>query len=66
MVSYTEFRLTHILDSLRQSDYGRLKTTGETYVDYMGGAIYPERLIHAHTEFLDRNVLGNTHSTSNR
>ncbi|KAJ7133125.1 PLP-dependent transferase [Mycena epipterygia] len=65
MISYTEFRVTFSLDSLRRSDYGGLETTGETYVDYMGGAIYPQRLIRAHTEFLNRNVLGNTHSTSN-
>ncbi|KAK0195963.1 pyridoxal phosphate-dependent transferase [Armillaria mellea] len=31
----------------------------------MGGAIYPESLIHAHTDFLHRSVLGNTHSVSN-
>ncbi|KAJ7935402.1 PLP-dependent transferase, partial [Mycena leptocephala] len=41
------------------------RTTGETYVDYMGGAIYPESLIRVHTEFLNRSVLGNTHSVSN-
>ncbi|KAJ7496578.1 PLP-dependent transferase [Mycena latifolia] len=60
-----EYRLTWILDTLRRSDYGRLETTGETYVDYMGGALYPASLIRAHTEFLNRSVLGNTHSVSN-
>ncbi|KAF7373723.1 Molybdenum cofactor sulfurase [Mycena sanguinolenta] len=63
--SFPEYRLTWILDSLRRSDYGRLETTGETYVDYMGGSIYPESLIRAHTEFLNRSVLGNTHSVNN-
>ncbi|KAJ6534016.1 PLP-dependent transferase [Mycena vulgaris] len=61
----TEYRLTWIIDTLRRSDYGRLETTGETYVDYMGGAIYPESLIRVHTEFLNRSILGNTHSVSN-
>ncbi|KDR75602.1 hypothetical protein GALMADRAFT_68588 [Galerina marginata CBS 339.88] len=31
----------------------------------MGGAIYPESLIRVHTEFLNRSILGNTHSVSN-
>jgi molybdenum cofactor sulfurtransferase len=32
----------------------------------MGGALYPESLIRVHTDFLNRSVLGNTHSVSNR
>jgi molybdenum cofactor sulfurtransferase len=44
----------------------RLERTGETYVDYMGGALYPESLIRVHTDFLNRSVMGNTHSVSNR
>ncbi|KAJ7496581.1 PLP-dependent transferase [Mycena latifolia] len=63
--TFPEYRLTWIIDTLRRSDYGRLETTGETYVDYMGGALYPESLIRVHTEFLNRSVLGNTHSVSN-
>ncbi|KAJ7645970.1 PLP-dependent transferase [Mycena polygramma] len=62
---FPEYRLTWILDTLRRSDYGRLEATGETYVDYMGGAIYPESLIRVHTDFLNRSVLGNTHSLNN-
>ena len=64
--AYPEYRLTWIIDKLRQTDFVRLDRTGETYVDYMGGAIYPESLIRAHTVFLNQNVLGNTHSVSNR
>ena len=62
----SEYRLTWILDTLRRTDYTRLERTGETYVDYMGGALYPESLIKLHTDFLNRSVLGNTHSVSNR
>ncbi|KAJ7195738.1 PLP-dependent transferase [Mycena haematopus] len=62
---FPEYKLTWILDSLRRTDYDRLIDTGETYVDYMGAAIYPESLIRVHVDFLSRNVLGNTHSTSN-
>ncbi|KAJ7099329.1 PLP-dependent transferase [Mycena belliarum] len=63
--TFPEYRLTWIIDTLRRSDYGRLEATRETYVDYMGGAIYPESLIRVHTEFLNNSVLGNTHSVSN-
>jgi hypothetical protein len=70
--SVIEYRLTWILDTLRRTDYTRLSRTSskrretETYVDYMGGSLYPESLIRVHTEFLASNVLGNTHSISAR
>ncbi|KAJ7647908.1 methyltransferase type 11 [Roridomyces roridus] len=63
--AFPEYLLTWTLDTLRRSDYRRLDTAGETYVDYMGGAIYPASLVRVHTEFLERSVLGNTHSISN-
>ncbi|KAG6877969.1 hypothetical protein C0993_001371 [Termitomyces sp. T159_Od127] len=59
---FPEYRSTWILDTLRRTDYTRLEHTGETYVDYMGGALFPESLIKVHTDFLSRNVMGNTHS----
>lgn len=61
-----EYRLTWILDTLRRTDFARLERAGETYVDYMGGALYPESLVRVHTNFLNGNILGNTHSVSNR
>jgi hypothetical protein len=61
-----EYRLTWILDTLRRTDYARLERADETYVDYMGGALYPESLVRVHTNFLNHNILGNTHSVSNR
>ncbi|KAH9834184.1 PLP-dependent transferase [Rhodofomes roseus] len=62
---FPEYQLTWILDALRRSDFSRLDRSGETYVDYMGGSLYPESLIRVHTGFLQRNILGNTHSVSN-
>lgn len=64
--AFPEYQLTWTLDTLRQSDFARLDHSGETYVDYMGGTIYPESLVRKHTAFLNHNVLGNTHSVSNR
>ncbi|KAJ3912040.1 pyridoxal phosphate-dependent transferase [Lentinula edodes] len=66
---FPQYRLTWILDTLRRTDYTRLSRNSsqhevETYVDYMGGSLYPESLIRVHTEFLANNVLGNTHSIS--
>jgi hypothetical protein len=63
---YPEYQLTWILDNLRRTDFARLDRNGETYVDFMGGALYPESLIHVHTDFLSRSILGNTHSVSKR
>ncbi|KAI0774857.1 PLP-dependent transferase [Trametes elegans] len=62
---YPQYQLTWILDALRRSDFARLDRNGETYVDYMGGSLYPESLIRVHSGFLHRNILGNTHSVSN-
>jgi hypothetical protein len=66
LMTVAEYKLTWILDTLRRTDYGRLIDSGETYVDYMGGSIYPESLVRVHMDFLSRNVFGNTHSVSNR
>lgn len=63
---YPEYKLTWLLDSLRKSDFTRLERSGEVYVDYMGGSLYPESLVRMHSAFLQENVLGNTHSVSNR
>jgi hypothetical protein len=63
--SFPEYKLTVAVDTLRATDYTRLDK-GEVYVDYMGGSLYPETLIRHHSAFLQQNVLGNTHSVSNR
>ena len=62
---YPEYHLTWTLDALRRSDFSRLDHAGEAYVDYMGGSLYPDSLVKVHTNFLHRNVLGNTHSVNN-
>lgn len=66
LATYPEYLSTWMLDSLRRSDYTRLSHTGETYVDYMGGSLYPESLVRIHSAILTQNVMGNTHSISNR
>ncbi|KAG1792811.1 PLP-dependent transferase [Suillus plorans] len=63
--SFPEYQSTWILDTLRRTDFARLDRTSEIYVDYMGGAQYPESLVRVHGAFLIEAVMGNTHSVSN-
>ncbi|KAF8483940.1 pyridoxal phosphate-dependent transferase [Russula ochroleuca] len=60
---YPQYTSSWHVDALRRSEYSRL-AQDETYVDYMGGALYPSSLISVHAEFLQSTVLGNTHSES--
>ncbi|KAI9449571.1 PLP-dependent transferase [Lactarius psammicola] len=62
---YPQYASSWHVDALRRSEYSRLGPD-ETYVDYMGGALYPTSLISVHSEFLQGAVLGNTHSESPR
>ena len=62
---YPQYSSSWHVDALRHSEYSRLGQD-ETYVDYMGGALYPASLISVHAEFLQSTVLGNTHSESAR
>ena len=62
---YPQYSSSWHVDALRHSEYSRLPED-ETYVDYMGGALYPASLISVHAEFLQSSVLGNTHSESSR
>ena len=66
--AYPEYNLTWSLDVLRQNEFSRLNVphARETYVDYMGGALYPVSLVSVHAEFLKSAVMGNTHSASSR
>lgn len=65
LADFPEYRLTWTLDSLRRTDYERVDRSGETYVDYMGGCLYPASLVRFHGNFLNNHVFGNTHSVSN-
>jgi hypothetical protein len=62
MKAYPEYASTSALDVLRERDYTRLKKSGEVYVDYMGGSLYPESLVAGHLQVLQESTFGNTHS----
>jgi molybdenum cofactor sulfurtransferase len=49
---------------LRSSEYGRLDTEDQVYLDYTGGGLHAASQIQAHAELLRTRVLGNPHSNN--
>jgi len=64
---YPDYKNTAAIDDLRASEYGRLETA-ETYVDYMGGSLFPAAVIVEHGKMLLKSgdLFGNAHSRSER
>ncbi|EJD36708.1 PLP-dependent transferase [Auricularia subglabra TFB-10046 SS5] len=62
---YPAYALTTALEDLRKREYARLDR-GETYVDWMGSAVFPDCIVRHHAQMLldPCNVFGNTHSRS--
>ena len=50
------------LDRLRERELRRLDRAGQVYLDYTGGGLYPDSLVHRHAELLLGGVYGNPHS----
>ncbi len=61
---YPTFDTTRVLDELRVTDYARLDTHKQVYLDYTGGGLYAERQVRGYMELLSGNVFGNPHSTN--
>jgi hypothetical protein len=61
---YPQYDQSATLDILRKTEFGRLKRANEVYVDYMGGCLWPECLVSAHSAILQAGLFGNTHSDS--
>jgi len=61
---YPTFDTTRVLDELRVTDYARLDTHKQVYLDYTGGGLYAERQVREYVELLNGNVFGNPHSTN--
>lgn len=61
---YPTYHTTHQLDHWRKTDYGRLDTTHQIYLDYTGGGLYGESQLQKHLEMLRGRVLGNPHSAN--
>ena len=61
---YPTFDTTRVLDELRVTDYARLDTHKQVYLDYTGGGLYAESQVREYVELLSDNVFGNPHSTN--
>lgn len=61
---YPSYQDTSPLDQLRKREFNRLDRSGEVYVDYMGGCIWPKSLVSTHSTLLKGGLFGNTHSDS--
>ena len=61
---YPTFDTTRVLDELRITDYARLDTHNQVYLDYTVGGLYAERQLREYMELLSGNVFGNPHSTN--
>jgi selenocysteine lyase/cysteine desulfurase len=59
---YPAFDDTRPLDDLRATEYARLDTLGQVYLDYTGGGLYAESQLREHMALLSQNVFGNPHS----
>ena len=64
MQAYPTYASTHLLDEWRETEYGRLDTTQQIYLDYTGGGLYAESQLDAHMAILKTQVLGNPHSAN--
>jgi molybdenum cofactor sulfurtransferase len=60
--AYPSFVTTAVLDELRKTEFARLDTHNQIYLDYTGGGLYGASQVRRHMEFLSQHVLGNPHS----
>ena len=55
---------THTLDALRTREYPLLDLRRHVYLDYTAGNLPPRSLVARHLEMLQKEILGNPHSTN--
>ena len=61
---FPEFRATAFVDKLRRSEYSRLDSNDQVYLDYTGGGLYAKRQVELHANLLTSQVFGNPHSSN--
>lgn len=49
-------------NELRRREFARLDRSGQVYLDYTGGNLYPQSLLDKHYHYLKNEVYGNPHS----
>lgn len=60
----TELFEDAFFEELREREFSRLDETGQTYLDYTGGNLYGVSQLQRHMEIMQKNVMGNPHSTN--
>jgi molybdenum cofactor sulfurtransferase len=58
------YAATSALDLLRASEYGRLDSLGQVYLDYTGGGLHADAQVREHARLLGEHVFGNPHSAN--
>lgn len=51
-------------NKLRNKEYAKLDSLGQTYLDFTGGNLHPKSLLKDHFNLLQNNIMGNPHSTN--
>ncbi len=62
--NYPRFAETTHIDTLRQTEYGRLERQDQVYLDYTGGGLHAESQLRTHMQLISENVFGNPHSNN--
>ncbi|MCP4418695.1 MAG: aminotransferase class V-fold PLP-dependent enzyme [Chloroflexi bacterium] len=62
--TYPTYQQTELLGKWRKTEYGRLDTQKQIYLDYTGGGLYAECQLDDHMDILKTQVLGNPHSAN--
>ncbi len=62
--AYPAYATTHRLTELRQTEYKRLDTQKQIYLDFTGGGLYAESQLQQHFDLLRTHVYGNPHSAN--
>jgi molybdenum cofactor sulfurtransferase len=58
------YAATSALDDLRVSEYGRLDSQRQVYLDYTGGGLHADSQVREHAQLMSAHVFGNPHSAS--
>src|SRR5260370_33719483 len=59
--NYPAFDTTAFLDELRATEYARLDTQGQIYLDYTGAGLYASSQLREHMRLRHSHVCGNPH-----
>ena len=51
-------------NKLRNKEYAKLDSLGQTYLDFTGGNLHPKSLLKDHFNLLQNSIMGNPHSTN--